>query len=148
MPLMNLFKNSAYYWMFGAVIGIPLCSPHYEPPSNIVVIYFGLVLFLLSQVGNLVCHLMLRNLRPAEGSRERPIPTGFLFDYVSCPNYTFEILAWVGFSVMTQIPYAYLFTVVGALQMGQWALAKHQGYKRSSDKYKALNRKALVPFLY
>ena len=82
------------------------------------------------------------------GSQERPIPSGFLFDYVSCPNYTFEILAWVGFSIMTQIPYAYAFTIVGAIQMSSWAQKKHQGYKLSSDKYKSLRRKAIFPFIY
>ena len=40
----------------------------------------------------ILSHLSL----PCAGSQERPIPSGFLFDYVSCPNYTFEILAWVG----------------------------------------------------
>lgn len=148
MPLNNLFKNCAYYWTFAAVIGIPLCSPNYVAPSNMTMVYAGLALFLLSQVGNLICHVMLRNLRPAEGSTERPIPTGFLFELVSCPNYTFEILAWVGFSIMTQIPFAYAFTLVGALQMGDWAQKKHQGYIKASDKYKGLKRKAIVPFIY
>lgn len=148
MPLNNLFKNCAYYWMFGAVIGVPLCSPSYAAPTNDAVVYVGLALFVLSQLGNFICHLILSTLRSAEGSLERPIPRGFLFEFVSCPNYTFEILAWVGFSIMTQIPFAYAFTVVGAIQMAQWAQKKHQGYKRSSDKYKALNRKAIVPFIY
>lgn len=91
---------------------------------------------------------MLSNLRPKEGSLERPIPSGFLFDYVSCPNYTFEIAAWIGFSIMTQIPFAYLFALVGAAQMGDWANKKHQGYLKSYDNYKSLNRKAVVPFIY
>jgi len=45
--------------------------------------------------------LILANLR-ADGSKERKIPHGFLFEYVTSPNYTCEILAWIGFSVMTQ----------------------------------------------
>jgi len=148
MPLNNLFKNCAYYWAFAAVIGIPLCSTSYTGPTNESIVYGGLALFLCSQLGNLICHVMLRNLRPAEGSTVRPIPTGFLFDFVSCPNYTFEVMAWVGFSIMTQIPFAYAFTIVGALQMADWANKKHKGYLKSSDKYKGLNRKAIVPFIY
>ena len=125
MPLSNLFKNCTYYWAFGAVIGVPLCSPNYVEPANETMVYAGLAIFILSQIGNLICHLILSNLRTAEGALERPIPTGFLFDYVSCPNYTFEICAWLGFSIMTQIPFAYAFTLVGFLQMAQWAMKKY-----------------------
>jgi very-long-chain enoyl-CoA reductase len=102
MPLGNLFKNCMYYWAFGAVIGYPLCSPSYVPPSETVV-YIGLALFAVSELGNLLVHLQLSNMRPAEGSQARSIPKGFLFDFVACPNYTFEVLSWVGFSIMTQV---------------------------------------------
>lgn len=50
---------------------------------------------------NLISHLQLRYLRPA-GTTVRKIPRGFLFELVSCPNYTCEILAWISFSFMTQ----------------------------------------------
>jgi hypothetical protein len=61
-----------------------------------------------------------------QGSKQRDIPKGFLFNLVSCPNYTFEVLSWVGFSVMTQIPFAYLFTLIGFIQMADWAKKKHR----------------------
>ena len=67
-----------------------------------MVVYSGLAIFALSETGNFICHLMLRSLRPAEGSKVRPIPSGFLFDLVSCPNYTFEVAGWIGFSIMTE----------------------------------------------
>ena len=66
MPLSNLFKNCAYYWSFGAVIGYPLCSPGFVAPSETQV-YVGLGIFVLSELGNLICHLMLSNMRPSEG---------------------------------------------------------------------------------
>jgi very-long-chain enoyl-CoA reductase len=50
----------------------------------------GLGIFILSELGNLYTHVLLSNLRPASGSKQRPIPKGFGFDLVSCPNYTFE----------------------------------------------------------
>lgn len=147
MPLSSLFKNCYYYWGFGLAIGYFLAHPAYKAPAQVNVIT-GLTIFLFSELGNLICHIMLRNLRPAEGSKERPIPSGFLFDYVSCPNYFFEVLAWVGFSVMTHVTLSYVFTAVGFGQMLQWALAKHQGYyKTYGDRYKKLRRKAMVPFV-
>lgn len=82
-----------------------------------------------------------------EGSDKREAPGGPLFSLVSCPNYTAEVLSWVGFSIMTQIGVAYAFTAVGFLQMVQWALQKHAGYRKADEGYKKLGRKAIVPFL-
>lgn len=148
MPLSNLFKNCVYYWTFGAVIGYPLSNPSFVAPAELQV-QIGLAIYTLSEIGNLICHLMLSNLRPSEGSQKRTIPSGFLFNLVACPNYTFEVFSWVGFSVMTNLPFAYLFTLVGFLQMADWAQKKHKGYKKTYEKeYTKLNRKAIIPFLY
>lgn len=146
MPLTNLFKNSIYYWSFAAVIGYPLCHPLYTAPSSAFVL-IGAVIFLVSELGNLLVHIYLAKLRPAEGSKKRPIPQHPLFKLVSCPNYTFEVLSWVGFSIMTSILFSWMFTLVGFLQMADWAMKKHKGYlKMYGDEYKKLRRKAIVPF--
>ena len=50
---------------------------------------------------------------PQEGSEVRSAPGGPLFALVSCPNYTAEVLSWVGFSIMTQVGVAYAFTALG-----------------------------------
>ncbi|CAH0520120.1 unnamed protein product [Peronospora belbahrii] len=95
-------------------------------------------------VGYPLCH----PLYTAEGSKVRPIPKGPLFALVSCPNYTFEVLGWVGFSLFTQVAASYVFTVVGFLQMTDWALKKHRGYlKTYGDDYKKLRRHAIIPFI-
>ena len=147
MPLFNLFKNCGYYWSFGAVIGYPLCSTGFvAPPTNFV--NAGLAIFLLSELGNFYCHVHLSLMRPAEGSKKREIPKGFMFDLVACPNYFFEVMSWVGFSIMTFLPASAIFTIVGLAQMTQWALDKHKGYKKSfGDEYKKLRRRAIIPFV-
>ncbi|RLN91550.1 hypothetical protein BBJ28_00010964 [Nothophytophthora sp. Chile5] len=148
MPLRNLFKNCIYYWSFGAVVGYPLCHPQYNGPASALQVQAGLALFGVSEFLNLCVHVQLRNLRPAEGSKERPVPKGPLFALVSCPNYTFEVLGWVGFSLFTQVAASYVFTVMGFLQMTDWAIKKHRGYLKSyGDAYKKLRRKAIVPFV-
>ncbi|KAL4145911.1 hypothetical protein PRNP1_011784 [Phytophthora ramorum] len=148
MPLRNLFKNCLYYWSFGAVVGYPLCHPEYAGPTSTLQVQAGLALMGLAELLNLSVHVQLRNLRPAEGSKERPVPMGPLFALVSCPNYTFEVLGWVGFSLFTQVGASYVFTLVGFLQMADWAVKKHRGYiKTYGDKYKKLRRKAIVPFI-
>ena len=103
MPLFNLFKNSSYYWGFAFAVGYPLCSPSYTAPSNEKQVYLGFAIMAISEVLNLVVHLHLRSMRPKEGSTERKPPTGGLFNLASCPNYTFEVLGWVGFSIATNI---------------------------------------------
>jgi len=63
--------------------------------------------FQFCELGNLSIHVALRNLRPA-GTKVRkiPYPTGnpftALFSLVSCPNYTYEVGAWLSFAIMTQ----------------------------------------------
>lgn len=74
MPLFNLFKNSAYYWTFGLVVGYSLCHPQYTAPESSMQVYFGFVLFVVSELLNFCVHLKFRNMRAAEGSKERPMP--------------------------------------------------------------------------
>ncbi len=148
MPLKNLFINCTYYWSFGAVIGWPLCSPTFSPPNKNQV-YAGLALFVLSELGNFAIHLKLASMRPAELSKKRDIPKGFGFDLVACPNYFFEVMSWIGFSIMTNVAFSYLFTLFGFYQMSIWAQGKHKNYKKTYEKeYTSLNRKAIIPFIY
>ena len=53
-----------------------------------------------AELSNLHTHLTLRSLRP-QGTRKRGVPFGYGFNLVACPNYTFEILAWISICVMT-----------------------------------------------
>jgi very-long-chain enoyl-CoA reductase len=46
------------------------------------------------------CHLQLRLQRG--NSKQKIIPRGFWFSFVSFPNYFFEVLSWISFNVMTQ----------------------------------------------
>jgi very-long-chain enoyl-CoA reductase len=64
---------------------------------------------------------------------------------VSCPNYTFEVLSWVGFSLMTSVAMSWVFTLVGLAQMSDWALKKHRAYVKDAPDLK--RRAAIIPFL-
>ncbi len=94
--------------------------------------------------------MALRNLRPP-GTKVRkiPYPTSNpftqMFNFVSCPNYTYEIGSWIAFSVMSQSLPALLFTAAGFYQMTMWALGKHRNYKKEFKDYP--RRKAIVPFI-
>ena len=149
MPIGNLFKNCSYYWGFAAYIAYHVNHPLYTPPCSTQV-YAFLGLFMLCEFGNFTIHVLLRNLRPA-GSKERKIPfpnanpLSQMQSLVSCPNYTYEIGAWISFTIMTQCLPVAVFTLAGAYQMAIWALGKHRNYKKEFKDYP--RRKAIFPFL-
>ena len=144
-------------------------------------------MFLICEYGNYSIHTALRDLRPpgkmrainhfymhihiyAVGSKGKKIPfaTGnpmtLMFNFVSCPNYTYETGAWLAFAVMTQcLPgedmlhlmltitlfNAYpvvFFMLAGFYQMAVWAKGKHRNYRKEFSDYPK-GRKAIVPFL-
>lgn len=151
MPLFNLFKNCLYYWGFAAYVSYFVNHPMYTPPPEDIV-YAGMCMFYFMEVGNFSCHYTLRQLRPA-GSKVRRIPHGGLFDYVTSPNYTYEILAWIGFNLMTRTVAGILFMFAGATQMVLWARGKHRAYKKEFDGREGRDlyppsRKIIIPFVY
>lgn len=127
------------------LVGVPLCNPSYAGPSSTAVTV-GVVLMCVCELVNLAVHVQLRMMRPREGSTRRDPPTGPLFAFVTSPNYTAEVLGWLAFSIMTALPTAYIFTVIGFLQMKVWASDKYRNYKKSHPQY-AASRTPIVPFL-
>ena len=112
----------------------------------------GLVLFVSAEVGNSRAHVLLRALRAPNG-QERPIPRGFLFELVSCPHYFCEILAWLGFCLVTGTLAGVVFMLLGAVILAVWARTRHVAYLRNYDGrdgrelYPAKHR-ALIPFVF
>ncbi|XP_065166395.1 probable very-long-chain enoyl-CoA reductase art-1 [Atheta coriaria] len=149
MPVRNLFKNCGYYWGFAAFVAYFTNHPLFTPPSTNQML-IGLIMFALCEAGNFSIHILLRNLRPAGSTvRKIPKPDGnpftLLFNFVSCPNYTYEFGAWLGFTIMTSCIPALIFAAAGMYQMSVWALGKHRNYKKEFSNYP--KRKAIVPFV-
>ncbi|KAK9718927.1 Ubiquitin family [Popillia japonica] len=149
MPLRNLFKNCAYYWGFAGYVAAHVNHPLFTPPGPLQVA-FGTSLFVLSELGNLSIHLLLRDLRPAGSTvRKIPVPNSNpltqLYNFVSCPNYTYEFTAWLGFSILTSCIPALVFALAGMYQMTVWAINKHKAYKKEFKDYP--RRKAIIPFV-
>lgn len=149
MPARNIFKNSAHYW---ALAGFNIAYWVFRPDAaaatdhpNPILYYGGLALFAFSELANLNTHLVLRNLR-RPGTTERGIPTGFGFGAVTCPNYMFEVLAWLGVWMVSWLSWSVIvFTVVGGAQMVSWAGKKERRYRKEfGDLYKR-KRFVLLP---
>ncbi|KAG9150211.1 hypothetical protein Leryth_009782 [Lithospermum erythrorhizon] len=131
-PLSNVFRNCAYYWSFGCVIAYFVNHPLYTPVNDMQM-KIGFGFGVVCQLANFYCHILLRNLRSPSGNGGYQIPHGFLFNVVTCANYTTEIYQWLGFNIATQTVAGYLFMVVAASIMTNWALAKHRRLKKLFD---------------
>ncbi|KFU92038.1 Trans-2,3-enoyl-CoA reductase, partial [Chaetura pelagica] len=145
-------QNCTYYWGFAAWMAYYINHPLYTPPAyGDEQVKVALAVFLFCQLGNFSIHVALRNLRPA-GSKTRKIPYPtrnpftWLFLLVSCPNYTYEVGSWIGFTIMTQCLPVALFSLVGFVQMAIWAQGKHRSYLREFRDYPPL-RSPIIPFL-
>src|SRR5690606_19758560 len=108
-----------HYWLLSGL----LCAyPIYSPTSlaatadQPLVDMAGLALYVLAELANASVHLHLSGLR-SRGGTERKIPNGLGFSLVTCPNYLFEIIAWVGVIITSRSWAVLLFILIGGAQM-------------------------------
>jgi very-long-chain enoyl-CoA reductase len=131
LPIFSLkdnsgLKNCLYYWGFAVAQTLMVCKTSQISRSlNERLQNAGLGIFLVSEILNGYCHWALRRLRP-KGSVGHFLPKGFLFNRITCPNYTFEILSWIGFAMVAQTVVSVLFPIVGGVQMWIWADEKRK----------------------
>ncbi|XP_016331290.1 very-long-chain enoyl-CoA reductase-like [Sinocyclocheilus anshuiensis] len=104
------------------------------------------------EFGHFSVHLILNRIS-CNGSRpkEIPYPTNnpftWLFFFVSCPNYTYEVGSWISFTAMTQCVPVGVFAFLGFIQMTIWARAKHKTYTEQFKYYPDL-RTAIIPLFF
>ncbi|KAL8679037.1 MAG: hypothetical protein Q9186_004665 [Xanthomendoza sp. 1 TL-2023] len=153
MPLFNLFKNSAHYWLL-AGFNIAFWTYRDAAPTasggnnnNMWITTASVILYVIGEVGNLYTHLILRSLR-SSGGNERGIPHGFGFELVTCPNYMFETLAWVGICGVTWSLASIVFAVVAVGQMGVWAKKREGRYRREFGGKYQRKRYVMLPGLW
>ncbi|KAL4771257.1 3-oxo-5-alpha-steroid 4-dehydrogenase-domain-containing protein [Aspergillus nidulans var. acristatus] len=151
MPARNIVKNSGHYWLLaGCNIAYWVFRPDSSAATGRVspaLVYTGLALYVFGELANFNTHLVLRNLR-RPGTTERGIPSGFGFSAVTCPNYFFEVVSWVGVYLVSGLSWSVLFFIaVAAGQMAPWAKKKERNYRKEfGDKYKR-KRYVMIPGL-
>ena len=104
---------------------------------------FGIFMFVVGMYINIRADYKLINLRskPTNGYK---IPRGWMFEYISCPNYFGEILEWSGFVIIAWNLPALSFLIWTMANLIPRALASHKWYKQYFVDYPQ-NRKALFP---
>jgi very-long-chain enoyl-CoA reductase len=150
MPAFNVIKNSGHYWFLsGLNIAYWIYAPTSAAQTTEVdprLVYAMVGLYTIAELGNLNTHLVLRNLR-RPGSTDRGVPQGLGFGVVTCPNYMFEVIAWVAICVLCRSLGAVLFLVVATTTMAQWGWKRERRYRKEfPDKYKK-KRYAILPGL-
>ncbi|CAL5975948.1 Synaptic_glycoprotein SC2 [Hexamita inflata] len=131
MPIRNVFKNCSYYWGFALINALNSPVAWFSPAQYFIFDreivlpvsidkFLPIVFFFLSEFMNFKTHLILKNLRP-KNSREYVNPQHPLFRQVACPNYGFEVLSWVFFSVYCKTVSSVAFTIAGLIQIWAWA---------------------------
>ncbi|XVF00069.1 hypothetical protein REPUB_Repub03eG0253900 [Reevesia pubescens] len=115
-----------------------------EPPVDLK--YPGIVLFLIGIGGNFYHHYLLSKLR-AKGGKDYKIPEGGLFELVICPHYLFEILGFLGISLISQTLYSFSVSIGSALYLigrsyatRRWYLSKFEDFPKEV--------KAIIPYVF
>ncbi|CDO92850.1 unnamed protein product [Kluyveromyces dobzhanskii CBS 2104] len=153
MPLFNLFKNSFHYWVLNGLIslgylgyGFPIANKTlYRVYTALKISDFRVLtaFFGLSELFNLYIHVQLRRWGDKQKSngvvKRVPLNTG-LFKIFVAPNYTFEIWAWIWFTLLFKLNlFSVLFLAVSIGQMYLWAQKKNARY--------GTKRAFLIPYL-
>ena len=131
-----------YTFMAGGISGLNI-----QPASEMGgIFYAGLVLFFVGEMGNFYHHLLLANLRKAD--REYHIPHGGWFEYVACPHYFFELLAWLGIALLSRHLFAMLVFVSMSAYLISRSIKTRQWYQQRFKQEYPAKRKLLIPFIF
>jgi 3-oxo-5-alpha-steroid 4-dehydrogenase 1 len=105
----------------------------------------GILIFLTGFTINKISDEKLRKLRKS-GAGDYVIPTGWLFNSISCPHYFGEIIEWGGWAIMTWTLPGLAFFVFTFANLFPRALSSHKWYKLKFKDYPS-SRKAIIPFV-
>jgi steroid 5-alpha-reductase/3-oxo-5-alpha-steroid 4-dehydrogenase 1 len=139
MPLLIVGSAVAFNMINASLLGAGLSG---QEEFNPVPVLAGLTLFVIGEGLNLWSDRKLILLR--RHATGYFIPSGGLYNLVSCPNYLGEILAWIGFALASQNLAGISFAVWTIANLVPRALSHHRWYRQSFTEYPP-SRKALIP---
>jgi 3-oxo-5-alpha-steroid 4-dehydrogenase 1 len=105
----------------------------------------GILIFLAGMLINMAADEKLIRLRKT-GSKGYQIPSGGLYNKISCPNFFGEIIEWAGFALLCWSLPALAFFLWTVANLVPRALDHHKWYRKQFSDYPA-ERKAVLPYL-
>jgi protein-S-isoprenylcysteine O-methyltransferase Ste14 len=134
----NGYLNGRYFSAFGPMYTIDwLISPQF---------IIGVLLFVLGFFINIHSDNILLQLRKP-GETDYKIPSGFLYEYISCPNYFGEVIEWFGWAIATWSLPGLAFAIFTAANLIPRAYSNHRWYREKFSHYPT-KRKAVIPFIF
>ncbi|MCU0846373.1 MAG: DUF1295 domain-containing protein [Spirochaetes bacterium] len=106
----------------------------------------GMLIFVIGFYINKKADFILRRLRKPDESGYK-IPGGWLYEYISCPNYFGEMLEWLGWAIATWSFAGLFFFIWTVANLAPRAVSNHAWYREKFPDYPS-KRKALLPLLY
>jgi 3-oxo-5-alpha-steroid 4-dehydrogenase 1 len=148
MPITIVFSAIGFNFINAGLNGYFLSSLEQYDVSSFqdLNFYVGITLFISGFLINQISDTILIKLRKPDEVGYK-IPRGFLFKYISCPNYFGEIIQWIGFAVMAWNFPATTFLIWTAANLLPRVAGHHKWYKSHFKNY-PINRKALIPKLW
>ncbi|KAK8671485.1 hypothetical protein V6N13_038080 [Hibiscus sabdariffa] len=141
----TIIISVSYFFLSLSLIYTHILNQQIPEPS-IDLMYPGIVLFLIGIGGNFYHHYLLSKLR-AKGGRDYKIPEGGLFELVICPHYLFEILGFMGISLVSQTLYSFSVTLGFAVYLvcrsyvtRRWYMSKFEDFPKET--------KAIIPYVF
>ena len=105
----------------------------------------GAMLFAMGYYTTKRSDLILAGLR-TDSADDYQIPRGFLYRYVSSPNYVGKTVQWFGWGLMTLSSAAWVFISWTVANLLPRAISHHRWYQENFPDYPK-NRKAVIPFV-
>ena len=132
-------------------LGVVHCEDSISGNSAAIIrFYLGVLIFFMGMAINVHADSTLLHLRgkPINGRRQAyKIPTGGMFEYVSCANYFGEILEWFGYAVASWSIAAAAFAIFTFCNIGPRAYNHHKWYLQKFEDYPK-SRKAVIPYVW
>ncbi len=133
----NAYANARWISQFGTYGAEWLADPRF---------LVGAALFATGFAINYRADRMLAALR-RPGETDYKIPRGWLYEYITCPNYFGEILEWIGWAIATWSLPGLGFALFTIANVGPRAFAHRRWYRERFPDFPRA-RKALIPFLF
>ena len=145
IPLSVVAMATVFNTINSTVLGGALFVLDGASSVPLIQLFGGLALFVVGFAIHVRSDAILRAVRREKGPGYH-VPMGFLYRWVSCPNYLGEIVQWCGFALAIQSLAGWSFAVWTVANLLPRALRHHRWYLERFDDYPS-DRRAIIPMV-